>query len=925
MATKKSKSTIEMKKTAWVISHTHWDREWYLDFEKFRLQLVELMDGLLDILDDQPEYIFHLDAQTIVMDDYLEIRPQALGRIKRHVASGQLLVGPWYVQNDFFLVSGEATIRNLKQGITQAESYGASMRVGYMPDQFGLAGQLPQILGMFDMDSAVFGRGYTFWEKTPNGRIHHRKPTELWWEAPDGTRILAVHLCNWYNNAQRFSADRDKSARYVQKIINDFGDRPLTPHLLFMNGVDHLEAQPDLLPIFEDLSSRLPGEISVGQRSLPEYLECVRSWLMQHPEVIVPRWSGELRQGADYDMLVGTLSSRVYLKILNTRAQNLLEKIVEPLYAMAVAMGFSSLWPKDELAYLWRTLMQNHPHDSICGCSVDSVHDRMEDRYARFFSAAAAIVERGMAAMQNHTQAGDMDFTMLVANTLAFPRRARVQAHVFFPEDLEKVDDFSLLAPDGAPVAYTLMSQDQRARASLGPVNLPGTIHGCGYNIEFDPGELPALGYKLFTIKPKIAGHGLKPVDIVSLDHAILENGIVRLVIHSDGSVDIGSANDAFYRKEFLYLEDEADAGDSYVNVPVAGTSVIHGFNGRVTLSHQRSSCRDYCTLTGNILVPEEWNHKDACRSANLIAVPVAIEFSLDQGSPRIQVKVSVQNKARNHRLRAVFDFGQALAGTTSSAPFDLVYRPYQEIATAVRTRDEPCSGLIAAGDWAILTEGLHEYELRDSARGIVALTLLRAVGQIGSDVGTPETAPEIWLCPGAQCERTVEARFTLITPLAIKEGADSSESTILDASLRALDEEFIAPLVRYDAGDKRRFIGGRPAVQESDIREVFYKPDRWPELKLPSQSSALRIDGGNVQVSAVYHVEGKLVLRLYNPSGKEADCIVAPKGKCIAAWYLDGLDQLTGELRVAGNSVVLAIAPKKIVTVALSIGGNDA
>ena len=119
---------METGKTGIVISHTHWDREWYLDLEKFRLRLVELVDALLDILDAQPRYIFHLDAQTIVLDDYLEIRPYERDRIDAHIASGRLLVGPWYVQNDFFLVSAEATVRNLKQGIMKAESHGASMR-----------------------------------------------------------------------------------------------------------------------------------------------------------------------------------------------------------------------------------------------------------------------------------------------------------------------------------------------------------------------------------------------------------------------------------------------------------------------------------------------------------------------------------------------------------------------------------------------------------------------------------------------------------------------------------------------------------------------------------------------------------------------------------------------------------------------------
>ena len=96
-----------------VISHTHWDREWYQCFEHFRLRLVDLMDRLLDIFKTDPTYVFHLDAQTVCLEDYLEVRPQRRTELEELVRAGRLLVGPWYVQNDFNLCSGEATVRNL--------------------------------------------------------------------------------------------------------------------------------------------------------------------------------------------------------------------------------------------------------------------------------------------------------------------------------------------------------------------------------------------------------------------------------------------------------------------------------------------------------------------------------------------------------------------------------------------------------------------------------------------------------------------------------------------------------------------------------------------------------------------------------------------------------------------------------------------
>src|SRR5256885_13385296 len=100
-----------------VVSHTHWDREWYLTYEQFRLRLVALVDRLLDLLDEEPAYeYFHLDGQTIVLEDYLELRPEQEPRLRAAIAAGRILIGPWDVMPDGVLVSGEAVVRHLRRG-----------------------------------------------------------------------------------------------------------------------------------------------------------------------------------------------------------------------------------------------------------------------------------------------------------------------------------------------------------------------------------------------------------------------------------------------------------------------------------------------------------------------------------------------------------------------------------------------------------------------------------------------------------------------------------------------------------------------------------------------------------------------------------------------------------------------------------------
>ena len=179
-----------MKKTFAVISHTHWDREWYLPFEKFRIRLVDLIDNLLAILKSSPEYRFHLDAQTIVLEDYLELRPNNKALLKKYIKEGRILVGPWYVQNDFNLTSGEATVRNLIIGQSIADEFGNCMRIGYAADQFGLISQLPQLFTQMGLDSCIFGRGANLPETPP----------QLYWEGADKSVIYCEFMKWWYNN-----------------------------------------------------------------------------------------------------------------------------------------------------------------------------------------------------------------------------------------------------------------------------------------------------------------------------------------------------------------------------------------------------------------------------------------------------------------------------------------------------------------------------------------------------------------------------------------------------------------------------------------------------------------------------------------------------------------------------------------------------
>ena len=189
-------------RTLHLISHTHWDREWYLTFQQFRLKLVHLIDNLLDLLDSDADFkYFMLDGQTIVLDDYLLMRPERADDLRRHIRKGRLLIGPWYILPDEFLVSPEATIRNLLEGERTCRRFGAKMMSGYLPDPFGHIGQMPQILRGFGIESACLWRGLS------------DEPCEFWWQASDGSSVLMAYLRESYSNAALLPAAEPKRFR----------------------------------------------------------------------------------------------------------------------------------------------------------------------------------------------------------------------------------------------------------------------------------------------------------------------------------------------------------------------------------------------------------------------------------------------------------------------------------------------------------------------------------------------------------------------------------------------------------------------------------------------------------------------------------------------------------------------------------------
>lgn len=291
-------------KTINLVSHTHWDREWYLTFQQFRIRLVHTLDRLLALLEADPFYRhFMLDGQTILIEDYLQIRPEKTGLLKTLIQSGRLVIGPWYVLADEFLVSPEATIRNLLAGQRICRQFGGRMPVGYTPDPFGHIGQLPQILLGFGIDSACFWRGLA------------DEPCEVWWQSPDGSRILAIYLRESYSNAASLPMeDPDLFTSEVKRLAQELEPFCKTDHILLMNGTDHAEPSLQTSACVDYANQRLT-DYRLDHSTLPVYIQSIQAELGSNPNL--PVVMGELRACKRVPVLPGVLSTRIWIKQRN--------------------------------------------------------------------------------------------------------------------------------------------------------------------------------------------------------------------------------------------------------------------------------------------------------------------------------------------------------------------------------------------------------------------------------------------------------------------------------------------------------------------------------------------------------------------------------------------------------------------------------
>jgi mannosylglycerate hydrolase len=761
-----------------LVHHTHWDREWWATREDFRARLVDLIDTLLDTLDRDPSFHnFLLDGQTIVLTDYLEIRPENRERLARYIREGRIECGPWYILPDEFLVSGESHIRNLWLGIRTGRALCVPLlRIGYIPDLFGHISQMPQILRGFDIDNAFVWRG--------RGGDPEVAKQEFVWQSPDGSRVLAHWFPNGYYQMPFLhfgNPDRpyeDKLGRIYQSM-EDFGPRATTDVLLLPYGGDHRPVDPDLAVKIREVNAQIQGIGEVTWSTPDGYLAAVRN---ARPELEVQ--IGELRaSGPDNPhVLPGVLSTRLYLKRLNAVGQMWLERFAEPMSALAWLTG-----ARYDSGFLWRAwelLVQNHPHDSICGCSVDQVHREMIPRFDQSRQIGQVLAQRSAAVLGDRIDTSAFrsgDRALVAHNTLPWTRTG--WAAIWIPRDPSiSPRTHVLLDGTGAEVPFqvadvegTVAATDRYFWTRIGfvAVNVPGA----GYRTyRLREREIPLDTKQVFfnALGTVARYKGSESVSDLRIGPAAMENAYLRVDVDTaTGGLTVTDKRAGQTYTGLNVFEDGGDAGDSYnYSQPLGDFARLSAGEARVHVSIAEAGFAR-CTLRVDLdwLLPESLTGNRLGRSDRDRMTRISTLVTVTSGVPRIDIETEWENVTRDHRLRALFPLGVRVNRSFASGDFVVEEYPVTVGDSGngwpeppVPTR--PNSGWVAMdGDGSCLTiaaRGLPEYEVLPD--GTVALTILRAVGWVSREDllsragGAGPTTP----APDAQCLGSNRASYSI-------------------------------------------------------------------------------------------------------------------------------------------------------------------
>ena len=873
-------------------SSTHWDREWYQDFQGYRYRLVKMVDKLLELPDKDNDYqTFHFDGQTIVVEDYEEICPQKAEKLKEYIREGRVLAGPWYVMPDEFLVSGESLIRNLMIGHENVKKWGSeAWKYGYICDIFGHIAQMPQIFNGFGIKYSLLGRGTT-----------EDWPKFFKWRSPDGSECINYKLNDEgygdfyrvYSTLKDASVNNPETVERIKEYIDAETERSEYPVAVIMDAYDHTEANVHTSEYIQKIKELYPNA-RVHHINL-----CEQGKLMEKYDLHVI--DGELNRTAEYlhgylHLITNTLSSYYTVKKENDECQNILEKAAEPICAFSVLQNAPLNRSFLNLAY--RYLLKNHPHDSICGCSIDKVHKDMEYRFSQVKGICKEFIHDYIYTDKrpDDTEAlnkkeyeniltlyNTLPFEVKKTVTIDFPFKPEYPNRYCEPFGHEDINSFKLYDYYGNEIPYQIVKIQRH------------------YSLRLHNEIREWIDLHTVTFKAKIPPCGKAEYKIVPWQTAVrylkklksgpnyAENEFIRLDIADNGTLTVTNKKNGKSYPGLCGLVDDGEIGDGWYHVnPVCDRSVFSGGTPCTIEKVENGPSRCVFRITRYMEVPQELviGKNGKSRSEDTTILKFVFLVGLSEESNFVDVDMTYDNTAKDHRLRMLLPTGIKGGKYFAGQAFCCIERetginystqdwseidPYEKATNGiVGKRDSDNDGIAF-----VAANGIHECAGYDDDEGTLAVTLSRSFANTVKTNG--------------------ETRGQINMPLEYK------------FNISVMDSE-----TEYSDLKKQQDI------MSVNVLSNFVSAAKGSEIQKPQ--SLLSVSGKNIVTSVIKCSEdGKgIVVRVFNPSQNETAAEISLCRNISRAELVNLNEEAKGETDSHGGKITIAVKPWKIETVKL-------
>lgn len=874
-----------MVKKVFVVPHTHWDREWFFTSDQAKVYLLKDLKDVLDHFEASGQYgSFLLDGQSSLIEDYLNWRPQERNRVEKLVKEKKLILGPWYTQTDQYLASGESIINNLRIGMKQSDELGGHMNVAYVPDSFGQESSMPQIYQQLGIEDAVLYRGFS---------LDDTKQSEFTWQGEDGSEISVFRMaCGYFIGGV---VDETKLAQLMtEEPFKTVVDQASTDNVLFPNGSDMAPLRFDLPEFIERLNQANKGKFTFEVASLEDYITTVKE---ANPELRLI--TGEQDCGKDMRVHKSISSSRADLKALNTKLQNYLANVVEPVLALGSYFGLP--YPAKTLEDLWKKMAKNAAHDSMGNCVSDRVNADIKARYQKVEDIATALVEVTLRQISTGVKNDGHPITLTVFNTLPVERGGVVSKRIYSPSRNFKIQDYN---GQNIPFEITAVKDVTELITSstiqLDPgqaIYLPEKVYQLDVNMQL--ANIPAFGYKQLSL----VSEQDQEIDLPTRQTGTkIENEFYQISVNVDGSLDIlDKLNNHLYQKQAI-LEENGDDGDSYNYSPAKQDLVSYS-----TAQPHRSQCIQNA-LSSKLIIDYDFSVPSdlAARAKGLtdVKMPTQMIVTLDQASKLIKFELNVDNRLpKSHRLCIDFDSEVVTNTSIADIQFGTIKRPltkkqalkdwhqnqgaWQEKPISINT----VQSFVAMSDdergLALIPQGVREYECIGKDNATIRLTVFRTYGMLGKRdlLYRPGRASGDETVPTPEAELNQHLSFELAMT-TMQTGYDQ-------AALASEVKAFETPLQVYQYAE---FLNGRltfpfnPVKRTADPELSLFKTDNQLVISTVEQTE----EGTGYQ------------MRLYNPLFHPVGDKITFNKQPQVVQLVDLLGNKIADLQVDNRTVVL-------------------